>query len=95
LHAFLIVAMRDSANEVENRRNQVSAEPAQQKAALPTDKVRFGTPQGCAGEVSFSELPGEERHTPGRQCRHVPRPRAALACRPAAAARCRLHALIA
>ena len=49
--------MRDSADGVENRRNQVSAEPAPQKAALHTDKVRVGTPQGCAGEVSFSEFP--------------------------------------
>jgi hypothetical protein len=53
LNFSLTKAMSDIAAEAvvdkENRANLVSAEPAPQKAALPVDQVRVGTPQGCAG----------------------------------------------
>ena len=70
-------AMCDSAAEdvkKENRRNPVSAEPAQQKTALPADQVRVGTPQGCAGEGgSCCCTPGGSMQHAGRQCPHAPR----------------------
>jgi hypothetical protein len=69
----------------ENRANLVSAEPAPQKAALPADQVRVGTPQGCAGagRDRMVRLHAEEAR---RRACVSPRspPRAALACRRAA-----------
>jgi hypothetical protein len=80
------------ADEVESRRNTVSAEPARQKAALPAAQVLVGTPQGCAEEGGSGCTPGGSTPHDGSKCLHVRARRWREG--PLPAARLRLHALI-